>query len=178
MSEQLPIPQLLEKAWTCRRKANYQEALQLSQQAEQLCNIKDYNFLGRIYHIYMQIDFDFERFESALKHSKQALSYYQQANNPDKVAHSTRHLADLQVTLKHYQKAEENYQKAISIYRQSTHTFAGDFANVLRAFALCLEKLGKSNQAISTWEEVKSLYQTVELQAGVDEANQHLSYLK
>lgn len=178
MTDQSNIKNLLEEAWSKRRVGNYNEARNLVKKAHELCIEDDYNFLGRIYHIYMQFEYDHDNFSKALEFCQQSQEFYIKANNSDKIAHSTRHMADLQQELGNNTDSESNYRKAIGIYRANSQTNPGDLANALRRFALVLEKLGKIGEAKTAWQETKKLYQTCNLQAGVDEADQKLEALQ
>jgi len=95
----------------------------------------------------------------------------------DRIAHSTRHIADLQYQLGQDADSEQNYRESISIYKGNPSTYNGDLANALRGFGLLLERCGKIEEAIVIWEETKELYLACNLQAGVDEANQKLDSL-
>ena len=147
-------------------------------EAEGLCKEDDYNSLGRIYHIYMQFESDHDNPLKALDLCKQSLRYYKKSGNMDKVAHLTRHIADLERKLGKDADSEQNYRKAISIYWEKSNTTKGDLANALRGFGLILEKLRKNEEAISVWKETKDLYMACDLQDGVDEANRKLESLK
>lgn len=171
------IKQLLEKAWVSRREGKYNEARNIIKEAHELCDDDDYNSLGRIYHIYMQFESDHNRPIKALNLCKQSLGYYKKTNNLDKIAHSTRHIADLERHLGYEIDSERNYREAIHLYNSNPNTTKGDLANTLRGFGLLLEKRKKIEEAITTWKKVKKLYLDCNLQAGVEEANQKLNSL-
>lgn len=177
MSQQAHIQQLLAEAWSERRVGNYEESRKLVSKARELCKEDDYNSLGRIFHIYMQFEYDHEKHAKALEFCQQSLEYYRKTKNANKIAHSTRHIADLQRHLGHRNDSELNYQKAIDIYRTSSDVSKLDLANALRGYGLLLENLGKIDDAIGVWEDVKELYSTCDIQAGVDEARDRLDSL-
>ena len=58
--------QLLDKARSSRKEGKYEEALQLTKKAQQSCGEKDYDALGRIFHIYRQLETDQGNFSEAL----------------------------------------------------------------------------------------------------------------
>lgn len=178
MSDNSNIKGLLEEAWNKRRVGNYEEARDLVKKAQELCKGDDYNSLGRIYHVYMQFESDHDNLPKALEFCQQSLGFYKKANNSARIAHSTRHLADLQRALGNDADSESNYREAISIYKADSQTRIGDLANALRGLALVLEKRSKVSQAKTAWEETKELYQACNLQAGVDEANRKLDSLQ
>jgi tetratricopeptide (TPR) repeat protein len=177
MSDNSNIKELLEEAWNKRRVGSYEEARDLVKNAEELSKDDDYNTLGRISHVYMQFESDHDNLPKALEFCQQSLRFYQKANNSDKIAHSTRHIADLQRELGNDADSESNYREAIGIYKANSQTNIGDLANALRGFALVLEKRGKSSEAKTAWQKTKELYEACNLQAGVDEANQKLDSL-
>ncbi len=177
MANNLNINDLLEEAWVKRREEKYDDARHLVKEARRLCENDDYNSLGRIFHIYMQFESDHNNPSEALELCQKSLMYYKKAGNPDKVAHSTRHLADLERHLGYEADSERNYREAIGIYKGNSNTNKGDLANALRGFGLLLEKRGNTKEAIAVWKETKELYQACNLQDGVDEANQKLDSL-
>ncbi|MEM9680231.1 MAG: tetratricopeptide repeat protein, partial [Bacteroidota bacterium] len=134
------IQQLLNKAWELRRLEDYDSSRAALTSALNLCHKSDHDHLGRIYNIKMQYETDHDHFEKALPYCKTALSFYLQTQNPNKIAHATRHLADIQSELNQLDEAELNYSKAIDIYRYNIQASNGDFANALRGYALLLEK--------------------------------------
>ena len=177
MTDNSNIKELLEEAWTKRREEKYDEAGLLVKKAHGLCKDDDYNSLGRIFHVYMQFESDHDNPSKALELCQQSLRYYKKASNPDKVAHSTRHIADLQRHLGHEADSERNYREAIDIYKGITTTNKGDLANALRGFGILLEKRGNIEEAIAVWKETKELYQACNIQEGADEANLKLDAL-
>ena len=99
MTEKPKIDKLLENIWTLRRKGKYGEVQLHLKDAERLCKEDYYNSLGRIFHIYMQVESDHDRYLKALELCKKSLSYYMKCDNLDKIAHSTRHVADMEFQL-------------------------------------------------------------------------------
>ena len=178
MSSNTDIDKLLENAWDKRRVGKYREARFLVEKAQELIRDDDYNSFGRVFHIYMQFESDHNKLSKALEYCQQSLNFYRKANKLDKVAHSIRHLADLQRRLGKNSVAESNYREAIDIYRNNPQTDTGDLANALRGFALVLEQLNKITEAMSVWEEARELYHKCGIQAGVDEAEDKLESLR
>lgn len=172
------VATLLESAWSKRGEERYDEAHSLLMQARSLCADDDYHALGRIFHIYMQLDYDQGLLPEALELCLKSLVYYQKAGISDRIAHATRHLADLQRRLGQLDESESNYRKAIRIYKDSPTPPAGDFANALRGFAMVLERLNKPQAAIAAWREAKARYQSLGVQAGVDEASAKIANLR
>ena len=171
------IKELLAEAWIGRRQEKYDEAKSLVDEAQKLCSKSDYDSLGRIYHVYMQFESDHDNLLKALALCKKSLSYYKKTGNKNKIAHSTRHVADLERHLRREIDSERSYRTAIAIYRDNTNTYKGDLANALRGFAILLEKLKKFKEARETWKETKQLYQACNLLEGVSEAIKKLDSL-
>ena len=177
MTENSNLKQLLEETWAKRGDEKYEDARNLVKEAHRLCKENDFNSLGRIFHVYMQFESDHDNYSKAIELSQRSLSYYKRANNLDRIAHSTRHIADLQYQLGKDAESEQNYRVAISIYRENPNTGIGNLANALRGFGLLLEKREKIKEAIDIWNETKVLYASINLQDGVAEANEKLNTL-
>jgi len=92
----MEIKQLLHKAWDKRRSKKYDEALDLVRKAQELSKADDYDSLGRVFHVYMQLEHDRGNFSTALNYCQTSLEYYKKTEDPSKIAHSLRHVADLQ----------------------------------------------------------------------------------
>ena len=177
MTDKLNIKELLEEAWVKRRDGKYHEARHLAEEAQKLCKDDDYNSLGRIFHVYMQFESDHNDPSKALELCQQSLAYYKKGGDPDKVAHSTRHIADLERHLGYVDDSERNYREAIGIYKCNPNTNKRNLANALRGLGLLLENGGNTKEAIAVWKETKELYLACNLQEGVDEANRILGSL-
>ncbi len=170
------IDQLLKAAWTERRNGNNEEVRRLLVRALQDCSSDDYNSLGRIYHIYGQLESDKDHFSAAIEQFRKSLMYYEKGGDVNKIAHSMRHNADLESELNNLSESEHLYRKAINLYR-SFDVSEGDLANALRGFGLLLEKQNNTEEAIGVWKETKNLYQVCGLREGVDEAQNKLDSL-
>ena len=177
MNSNRNIHDLLSEAWQERRENNYEAARALVAAAHDICSAKDYPSLGQIFHIYRQLAADQGQLEKALPYSQQSVQYYEKAQMSDKLAHSTRHLADLQRELGLLEQAEKNYRNALAIYRSQADIHPGTLANALRGFGLLLEALGKKEEAITVWKETQALYKACGIPAGVEEAQQKLNTL-
>lgn len=171
------ISELLSEAWNKRRVGDYENARRLTFEAQDRCDPEDHHALGRIYHIYMQIESDHDQYLKAIEYSKKSVRHYELSHQADRIAHSTRHLADLQRKLKNYPQAELNYRKALDYYRHDLDVHSLHLANALRGFALLMEQTEKKQEAINAWEEVKQLYGSLALSEGVDEAKVRLEQL-
>ena len=178
MTTKEQIQQFLDDAWELRGRGNYKESRRLLDKAQKLCQSKDYEMLGQVFHIYMQHEFDHGNLNQALDYNKETISYYTKAKNPNKIAHAIRHRADLQNELGHIEEAEMNYIKAIDLYRDNPDSPNGDLANALRGYALLLEKKKMYEDAILVWREIGELYLKCQFPLGVLEAKNRINQLK
>lgn len=177
MNDRDKILSLLRQAWDARREGKYKLCALHTKAAHKMCSDLDHDLLGRVYHIYMQIKMDNNEYEEALHYSQQSVSHYAQSHNMNRIAHSIRHLADIQTRLKDYEEAALNYQKAISIYRNGEKLIKPDLTNALRSYGVLLFETGNHKDALPAWEEVKTLYDSYGLSDGVSEAESYLKKL-
>ncbi len=178
MSHSIEITEKLHKAWKLRQTKKYKEAKQLVDSAKSLCGPNDNIAFGRIYHVYMQLEYDQGHLLKAKDLCLRSLAYYKKNGNPIKIAHSTRHLADLQFKLGLLSEAEENYRLSIKIYKEDKEGSLGNLANALRGFGLLLEACGNKKEAIDVWKEARKLYAAHNIEEGVDEANERIKLLQ
>ncbi len=171
------LTRMLEDAWSVRQAENYGEGRRILKEAEELCTEDDDQSRGRIFAIYAQYDRDNGDLESALELSKRSLEFYEKSGNQQRIAHSARHIADIQSGLGKYSEAEVNYQKALRIYRESPETDTLNLANAIRPYGILLKERGRIDEAKTLLTEAKKLYQEVDIQAGVDEMQSQLSEL-
>ena len=177
MTNEPEVSELLTEAWKKRRLRNYDKAKELVVRAQTLCMEEDHFWLGRIFHIRAQFESDHDRPEKALEYCQQSVEHYSESENTDRIAHSTRHMADIQRRLNRFEEAESNYRKSLHLYRNNLTTAKGDLANAMRGFGLLLERIDKIEEAIKTWTEVKELYRSCNLMEGVREADKRLDEL-
>jgi tetratricopeptide (TPR) repeat protein len=93
---------------------------------------------------------------------------------PQRLAHTVRHVADIEREMGSFDAAEADYFEALAIYRDDPRTGKLDLANTLRGYALLREDRGDLKAAGEMWSEARELYASVEVQAGVDEADRRL----
>ncbi len=168
------IKKLLEEAWSQRRVGNYSESRILLEKAQNISGSDDYSALGRIFHIYAQFESDHDNPAKALEYYEMSLANYTREGNLDKIAHSTRHIADTLRSLRNYPESEARYREALAIYRDNTGTAIGNLANALIGFAETLEQRNKFAEAIAAWKEARVLYQECGIEEGVEMAKQKL----
>jgi len=172
------IQSLLAQAWKARGLGDYERAKEKVNAAHSLCKASDQDLLGRVFHIYMQFEYDQDEFEAALGLARQSLSHYENSGgNPNQLAHTRRHMADLMLHLDRLESAEKEYLQVIQIYRSAANFHEMDLANALRGYALLLEKKNRSKEAVIVWKEARGLYDKYKIAEGVQEADQHLEKL-
>ena len=167
----------LKDAWSIRQDGNYEKGRKILKEIEEKCTDNDDTTWGRIYAIYAQYDRDNGNLSSALELSKKSLGCYEKSGDPNRIAHSTRHIADIQSNLGLLKEAEKNYQKALQIYRKHPETKPHDLANAVRPYGKLLQKQGKTEEAKKQLQEALNLYQKVENQAGIQEMTNLLTSL-
>ncbi len=172
----MELKAILDNAWEYRRLGNYQKCRDLLIQVHSSCQENDHIVLGRLFHIYMQIEWDHHRYNKALKFCKQALQHYLKSENLNLIAHSRRHLADLQRQLGMLEESEANYCQVLEIYGTSPSK-DGDLANALRGYGLLLERLDRPLEAQQLWLKIKEIYQMHHISEGVQEAIEALKRL-
>ena len=168
---------LLAQAWEQRRLGNYRQTLALVAQVQENCAADDHLTLGRVNHIYMQVESDHGRLPQAMKYCHLALKHYLDSDDQLKIAHCTRHLADLQRESGLREQAADNYREALRIYRMHAGVSQLDLANALRGYGLLMLSQEEKTLAVTLWKEVHQLYSNLGLQEGVTEADQKLALL-
>lgn len=100
-----------------------------------------------------------------------------QNNDPLFLAHTVRHLGDVRRHLGQHEAAQSCYEEALKFYRGEPEANPLDLANALRPFAILKEELGDLRGATAFWREVRELYHSLAIDAGVVEASQALARL-
>ena len=96
-------------------------------------------------------------------------------NQPLRLAHTIRHVADIQRNAQHFEESRANYAEALALYRANPDAGKLELANTLRGYALLSESIGDISSARGMWTEARDLYAAVDVQAGVDEADRRLA---
>ena len=178
MTKTTTIKKLLEKAWKLRGEANYKESQKFLSKAESLCTKEDFYFMGRIHHIRMQYEADKDHFDKAIEYCHLSVLSYFKSKDYDRIAHSVRHLADLQMETGELSDSENNYIKSVGIYKSLEDCNKGDLANALRGYAQLQEKKGEFSEAMDLWQEIIHLYKECDFKAGEIEAINKLNLLQ
>ncbi|WP_115462187.1 tetratricopeptide repeat protein [Winogradskyella aurantiaca] len=177
MSRESRIHDYLTKAWQLRSTGDATSSKSTTDKAYELCRSDDNEFLGRIFHIYRQLEADTDNYDEALAHNIQSLTYYKASGNIDRIAHSMRHLADLQAQLKNYKEATKNYTSAIQLYEDNSNTCEKDLSNALISYAELLDLIGKKKETINQWTKALDLYQKIGFKEGMKLAEHKLTQL-
>lgn len=178
MNREVQINEYLDNAWFLRSRGEYIKSKKHLKSALDLCQDNDFSYLGRINHIYMQYEADHQDFEKAIHFCQIALSYYRKADIPDRIAHSMRHLADLQLELNLLDESKQNYLEAIEIYNKLKESNDGDMANALRGYCNCLERTGLFDQCVDFWRRILIIYEENNFQSGIKEAKDKIARLE
>jgi tetratricopeptide (TPR) repeat protein len=93
-------------------------------------------------------------------------------------AHTIRHIADIYQEEHNARRAKPLYEEALEIYRSNPETNPLDLANAVRPYALLIEGEGQSSSAIELWEEARGLYQSLKIEPGISECDEHISHLQ
>jgi tetratricopeptide (TPR) repeat protein len=115
--------------------------------------------------------------ERALPLYEEAVTLSREEGDIGLLAHTVRHLGDVQMDAGRLAEADLCYREALSLYRSAASPPALDFANALRPAALLKERQGDRALARELWTEAKDLYEAVGVKRGVDECARHLTLL-
>jgi tetratricopeptide (TPR) repeat protein len=117
------------------------------------------------------------RLDESLQAYIQAAVIYRSSNEPLALAHTIRHVGDIQTELGALTEAEASFSEALSIYRSHPDTKPLDLANAIRGYAFLKQSAGDTTNAISLWQEAHSLYKTLNIDAGVAESTRRIADL-
>ncbi len=174
-----PPDSLIAKANQARREDRLKDAEGLFAESERLCReAADQPRLARSLTGLGQIARDLNDPARALRHYREAAAIYRNLENAPAFAHTIRHVGDI---LRHHdgslKQARECYEEALTIYRGDSGTSRLDLANAIRGLALLNGEAGESEQAKSLWHEARSLYNALNVQAGVLESDRQIERL-
>ncbi len=115
------------------------------------------------------------RFGAARTYYAEAAGIYRAESNFLAYAHTIRHIADMYCQESKPAEAKPLYEEALEIYRGSFDTKLLDLANTVRPYALLNETIGNPIAAREFWQEAKSFYASLRLEAGINECDKHLA---
>ncbi|MFY7665085.1 tetratricopeptide repeat-containing sensor histidine kinase [Flavobacterium sp.] len=90
---------------------------------------------------------NFNRYKESLSYSKQAFAGYQKLGYETYTAYPLSNIAVVYDSMHVYEEAEKSYRKSVQLHQKFENTF--EIANISVAFANCLYKQGKLNEAIA-----------------------------
>jgi tetratricopeptide (TPR) repeat protein len=124
-----------------------------------------------------QIERDMSNLDEALLLYREAVALYRALGDPLSLAHTIRHEGDILRNQGQFELADRCYIEAIGIYRSHEQSPPGDLANALRGFALVKTAAGANEEARPLWQEVRTLYAEVGVEAGVIESEAQIARL-
>ena len=120
---------------------------------------------------------DMGRLQAAAEKYDEAIAMLREMKDPQRLAHTLRHRADVARHMGDRAAAEQHYGEALKIYRAHEATDRLDLGNAFRGQALLAEDAGNTAAARALWFEALSLYEAVGVEAGVTEARAHADRL-
>jgi len=169
---------LIALGYEARRKGKLEDAKQFFARAVKSCrDAADQALLARSLTGLGQIERDLNNNLHALQHYKETARIYRSLPDPLRFAHSIRHVGDILRNEGSIEEARPCYEEALAIYRAHVETPSLDLANAIRGFALLRTDAGETQQALSLWQEAKSLYNTANVQLGVQESDAQIKRL-
>jgi tetratricopeptide (TPR) repeat protein len=172
------IENVIDAAWQARRDGRHREAekglleaIETTREAGPRAQL--IRALKALAHVVRDVGQD----ERALHLYEEAVTLSREQGDILLLAHTVRHLGDLQMEADQLAEADRCYREALSLYRTAASPPALDFANALRPAALLRERQGDRAGARELWTEAQVLYQAVGVQRGVDECARHLAQL-
>jgi len=176
---QAPIDALLSEGYSARRA--HQPTLALAaftQAAESARAAGNAESLARALAGIGQIHRDLRDLDLACDFYQQAVDVCRALEQPLHLAHTLRHLADVQRDLGKPWHSRSAYAEARGLYQSQPDAAPLDLANTLRGRALLESECGEADLAIEIWSEARDLYREADVQAGVDEATVQLDRLR
>ena len=166
--------ELINQARADRRKGDLLHARTLLDLAVQLTHEHDHHAKGTLYNLYAQLHRDEKSMEKAIEMYTLALSAFQKEDSELDVAHTLRHLADIETELGQNEKAREKYARVLKIYNDHPDVNKVNLANALRGQAILMEHINNNAEAVKSWKEAQKIYKEAGITAGVDECKRHL----
>ena len=106
---------------------------------------------------------------SALPLFEEAVTHCQQLRDPHLLAQALRHLGEVHLELRAFDRAQQHLQDALNLYRTQPGTPPLDLANAVRPLAICLERQGADDESCVLWAEARDLYASLDIAPGVEE---------
>ena len=103
---------------------------------------------------------------------EEAVALFRKADQPLVLAHTIRHLGDVYLEQGRPDLAEPCYHEALALYRSHEDDSSLDLANAVRSLAVL-----RWEQTKMLWEEVRALYTSLSIDAGIEESTARLAAL-
>lgn len=188
MDTEPPLHDRLESAWARRcealdaaqgvRTAMLREVFEeLESVAEELEAHGNPIVRAHALHLSAHVATDLGSFEDAERRWEAAVRILRTEGDDAQLAHKVRHLGDAVRARGSLREARGHYEEALTLYRGLDGVDLGALANALRRMADIEERLGATKRARDLWEEARSMYERLGVEAGVHEADRHLTKL-
>ena len=170
--------ELIAMGYKARRESRLSEARQIFSDAVALCRkAADQPLLAASLAGLGQIERDSKNNAKALQHYEEAVAICRRGADSLWNVHTIRHLADILREEGDIQKARPLYEEVLETYRRHHQTPALDLANAIRGFALLRGVAGENEEAKRLWQEARTLYESLNVQAGVQESDSEIARL-
>jgi len=169
------VDSLIAEASRARREGHFPIAIATLNQAIALVRETGSKLLlAQALALIANVERDLGRPDPALTHYLEAVSLTRELGDPQRLAFTLRHLGDTLRELDSFEAAEAAYREALELYRADPSPKALDIANTVRGLALLATSTGRENDAQRHWTEARILYESVNVQEGVNEASEAL----
>lgn len=170
--------ELIASGYIARRERRLEQARELFTEAVRLSRkTADSSLLASSLIGLGQMERDLAHSDASVQHYREAVEQLRSCSDRLRLAHTIRHLADIFRENGCAEDASSRYEEALKIYREHTETPPLDLANALRGFAILKGAVGEKEKAKSLWREARSLYGSVNVQAGVEESEIQIARL-
>ncbi len=171
--------ELIRSGYEARQEGRLDAARQRFSDSVQLCRADgNSSLLASSLAGLGQIERDLKNREAALRCYEEAVAVLRTCGaDLLRLAHTIRHLADILRGDGAPDAATPLYEEALQIYRKDEGRSVLDLANTIRGFALLKDARGEREEARRLWEEARGLYESVHVQAGVEESERQIARL-
>lgn len=114
---------------------------------------------------------------AALKCYREAEALYRLEGTSERLAHTIRHIADMDREAGNIATSEQAYRESLALYRELPDVRGLDLANALNGFATLLAQKGDAAEAVLLTCEARELYSAEGVVPGVEECTERLARL-